>query len=97
MDEYSPMLTRRSYERFKLETEGRLLLEDKEIHIDCWDFSSKGLDAFSNVSLPINNKVKIEFSIPWTNQLLTKDGRIVWCKEIDKNYYRFGAELDIGQ
>jgi len=87
------MPKRRSYTRFKLESEGRLLLEDRRITISCWDVSGRGLGGVSHEPLDVNSKVKAEFFVPWLKEELSKDGKVVWCNHISRDYYRFGIEF----
>jgi hypothetical protein len=95
MQEYNLTPTRRSYTRFKLDTGGKILLPDKEITAICRDISGRGVGVVCRERLAKSTDIEVKIFIPWIKKWIIRKGKIVWLREIYRNYYHYGINFGL--
>ena len=66
-----------------------------EMRVPVKNISSDGLCFSSDVRLPVNKELKLQFLIPAMNGKLAKvSGYPVWAQELDEDTYEYGVEFD---
>lgn len=58
------------------------------------NISPEGLCFISNIILPINKEILLEFKISINKQKIKLSGKLVWTCEIDSNLYEYGIEFN---
>lgn len=58
------------------------------------NIGSGGLCFISNIILPINKEIFLEFKISLNKQIIKLSGKLVWTCEIDSNLYEYGIEFN---
>jgi len=89
------LLNKRGYNRFEIDTLATLIREGNlERPIIVTNLCSRGVGGVINYSTVINEEVIITMTLPIFDKPISRKAKIVWCKEIKKDYCQVG--LDFG-
>jgi hypothetical protein len=86
---------RRTYERIILNVPASVITNDgKELDLVLRDLSAEGAGVIGNLCLMENKKVTVQINAPaFFKEPVSKEARVVWCKEVDNNLWRTGLEF----
>ena len=92
---YTFRFNRRTYNRFRLDALASMIVSDNiEKPMIVRDLCSRGAGIEANFPIPVDQEVTIALIAPIFEKPLSRKGKVIWCRQIDKDCWHIG--LDFG-
>ena len=85
---------RRLFHRIRKELPLKVKFLDYLIKGKSYDLSAKGIGVILDRPLPYKERVELFISSPTIGRDLGWRGSVIWCKELDRDCWRIGIEVD---
>ena len=85
--------SRRTYNRFKIESSAFLTVDKEERTVILRDISSAGCGVVCESFFRPDTLVWIIFELPFYSNPVTRKGKIAWCARISDRLFRLGIDF----